>query len=245
LEAEFNRLCRWFEAHGGPESPAFAPGISDAAAPPTDLFRLTDGQLSGAAVFEYHELFCEAASEEKALMDQLAKDEAWPASWWDSHWHPFASDGTRNRRRRGGGRVGDPGRDRSLASGVEVALFAWHQRQPSGSDEEDDAEAGGTRTVVELVPIGARERDTATSATACASRASRHPQPDLGSGGGHRIVPAGAAAHGVPGRSGEEPAAYEQGQSQKRSARGWRFPRHIHQVDSHEGSLVWPVHRAY
>ncbi|RZO63984.1 MAG: hypothetical protein EVA89_05745 [Sandaracinaceae bacterium] len=94
LRRAMDRLERWFAEHV--DEPYFAPGASDAVGPLASFLARWNGQRDDAAVpfFEaFHLLDAESCAREKAMMDGLASEEGWPASWWDPDWVPFASDG--------------------------------------------------------------------------------------------------------------------------------------------------------
>jgi hypothetical protein len=58
------------------------------------LYRFADGQEGSHGLFDHHHFLTAAdARDEKLSMDQLARDEGWPETWWSERWHPFASDG--------------------------------------------------------------------------------------------------------------------------------------------------------
>lgn len=91
MEAFLRRIQQALAAtHAGP---VWNPGRADATGPTAAFHRVADGTVAGAPHFESFELMSLADSTgEKAMMDKLAKDEAWEPSWWSPSWFPFAGD---------------------------------------------------------------------------------------------------------------------------------------------------------
>jgi hypothetical protein len=91
MEAFLRRIQQALAAsHAGP---VWNPGQADATGPTAAFHRVADGTVAGAPHFERFELMSFADSTgEKAMMDKLAKDEAWEPSWWSPSWFPFAGD---------------------------------------------------------------------------------------------------------------------------------------------------------
>ena len=91
MEASLRRIEQALAAtHVGP---VWNPGRADVTAPTAAFHRVADGTVPGAPHFESFQLMSfEDSTGEKAMMDKLAKDEAWEPSWWSLSWFPFAGD---------------------------------------------------------------------------------------------------------------------------------------------------------
>lgn len=75
--------------------PTFGPSRDDVTGPLAVLYAAFDGQLDGPPLVGHHRILTwDDARAEKTLMDELAADEGWDGTWWNTDWHPFASDGT-------------------------------------------------------------------------------------------------------------------------------------------------------
>ena len=87
----WERLLRWCNEYTQPN--VFNPPLSEATGPLAAHHQLANGQALNRAIFESFHLLCaEDCIAQKTMLDDLAKTESWPATWWSFDWHPFAED---------------------------------------------------------------------------------------------------------------------------------------------------------
>lgn len=92
MSAALDRIERWFLEHVDPDY--FAPGRADGLEPLHALHARWDGQRGGVPFYDRFTLLgVEEAAAERAMMDEVATDNEWPASWWSTDWRPFGADG--------------------------------------------------------------------------------------------------------------------------------------------------------
>lgn len=91
------RLRAWLEANVPEEErPRLRDGreVDDLPEPLRELLAAVDGQEPGEPILDMHELLgIDDMRREKAMMDELAREEEWDEGWWSERWYPFGADG--------------------------------------------------------------------------------------------------------------------------------------------------------